>query len=155
MQAFLIEKYNGGFDYTFECVGRVETMRQALEAAHKGWGESCILGVAAAGKEISTRPFQLVTGRTWKGSAFGGWKSVDSVPKLVEEYQKGKIALDKFITGHYDLSQINEAFESLHSGQGLFMENITLGYGNGDCLFARLFINTFEHRQSLDLSLTV
>ncbi|VDN95174.1 unnamed protein product [Brugia pahangi] len=139
LQTFLVDKYDGGFDYTFECIGLVETMRQALEAAHKGWGVSCIIGVAASGKEISTRPFQLVTGRTWKGSAFGGsisthccrfwknsnlkailfkfsWKSVDDIPKLVDEYQKGKIKLDEFITGYYDLTEINTAFEMLRSG---------------------------------------
>uniref|UniRef100_A0A915PR37 S-(hydroxymethyl)glutathione dehydrogenase n=1 Tax=Setaria digitata TaxID=48799 RepID=A0A915PR37_9BILA len=104
LQTFLMQKYDGGFDYTFECVGLVETMRQALEASHKGWGVSCIIGVAAAGKEISTRPFQLVTGRTWKGSAFGA------------EYQKSKIKLDEFITGRYDFAEINVAFEALHSG---------------------------------------
>ncbi|EJW83062.1 S-(hydroxymethyl)glutathione dehydrogenase/class III alcohol dehydrogenase, partial [Wuchereria bancrofti] len=116
LQTFLVDRYDGGFDYTFECIGLVETMRQALEAAHKGWGVSCIIGVAASGKEISTRPFQLVTGRTWKGSAFGGWKSVDDIPKLVDEYQKGKIKLDEFITGYYDLTEINTAFEVLRSG---------------------------------------
>uniref|UniRef100_A0A1I7V8W3 S-(hydroxymethyl)glutathione dehydrogenase n=1 Tax=Loa loa TaxID=7209 RepID=A0A1I7V8W3_LOALO len=119
LQTFLVDKYDGGFDYTFECIGLVETMRQALEAAHKGWGVSCIIGVAATGKEISTRPFQLVTGRTWKGSAFGGWKSVDDIPKLVDEYQRGKIKLDEFITGYYDFAEINTAFEALHSGDSL------------------------------------
>ncbi|KAM3717355.1 alcohol dehydrogenase [Dirofilaria immitis] len=119
LQAFLIDKFDGGFDYTFECIGLVETMRQALEAAHKGWGVSCIIGVAAAEKEISTRPFQLITGRTWKGSAFGGWKSIDDIPKLVDMYHKGKIKLDEFITGHYDLAEINTVFEALHSGDKL------------------------------------
>uniref|UniRef100_A0A914RLE4 Alcohol dehydrogenase class-3 n=1 Tax=Parascaris equorum TaxID=6256 RepID=A0A914RLE4_PAREQ len=92
--------------------------REALEAAHKGWGVSCIIGVAAAGQEISTRPFQLVTGRTWKGSAFGGWKSRDQVPQLVEEYMAGKIKVDEFITHRFDFAKINEAFEVLHSGKG-------------------------------------
>ncbi|VDN01379.1 unnamed protein product [Thelazia callipaeda] len=117
LQAFLVERYNGGFDYTFECVGQVETMRQALESAHKGWGVSCIIGVAASGKEISTRPFQLITGRTWKGSAFGGWKSADNVPKLVDKYLQGTIKLDEFITGQYSLEEINKGFQSLHSGE--------------------------------------
>uniref|UniRef100_A0A915B3Y9 S-(hydroxymethyl)glutathione dehydrogenase n=4 Tax=Parascaris univalens TaxID=6257 RepID=A0A915B3Y9_PARUN len=119
LQSYLVDKYNGGFDYTFECIGNVATMREALEAAHKGWGVSCIIGVAAAGQEISTRPFQLVTGRTWKGSAFGGWKSRDQVPQLVEEYMAGKIKVDEFITHRFDFAKINEAFEVLHSGKGL------------------------------------
>uniref|UniRef100_A0A1I7ZHM1 ADH_zinc_N domain-containing protein n=1 Tax=Steinernema glaseri TaxID=37863 RepID=A0A1I7ZHM1_9BILA len=94
-------------------------MRQALEAAHKGWGESCIIGVAGAGQEISTRPFQLVTGRVWKGTAFGGWKSRDSVPTLVEEYMAGKLKVDEFITHHFALAGINDAFDVLHSGDSL------------------------------------
>ena len=85
----LVEKTDGGFDYTFECIGNIHTMRQALEACHKGWGTSVIVGVAAAGKEISTRPFQLVTGRVWKGTAFGGIKSRDGVPKIVTAYLDG------------------------------------------------------------------
>jgi S-(hydroxymethyl)glutathione dehydrogenase/alcohol dehydrogenase len=138
---------DGGLDYTFECIGNVHTMRAALEACHKGWGESVIIGVAASGQEIrydktrdsrgkqgllqydlmlqyftlifgnlliirntnhSTRPFQLVTGRVWKGTAFGGYKSRDSVPKLVEEYLAGEMKLDEFITGHMPLDKINE-----------------------------------------------
>jgi len=119
-QSYLVERFNGGFDYTFECVGNVHTMRQALEAAHKGWGESCIIGVAGAGQEISTRPFQLVTGRVWKGSAFGGWKSRDSVPKLVEEYLSKKIKLDEFISHRFGgIDDLNTAFDALHSGDGL------------------------------------
>ncbi|CAB3397879.1 unnamed protein product [Caenorhabditis bovis] len=118
-QAWLVENFNGGFDYTFECVGNVHTMRQALEAAHKGWGESCIIGVAGAGQEISTRPFQLVTGRVWKGTAFGGWKSVDNVPKLVEEYMDKKLKLDEFITHRFAIDDINKAFDIMHKGEGL------------------------------------
>lgn len=118
-QSYLVEKFNGGFDYTFECVGNVKTMREALESAHKGWGVSCIVGVAGAGQEISTRPFQLVTGRTWNGSAFGGWKSRDSVPKLVDEYMDGKIKVDEFITHHFELADINKAFDVMHSGESL------------------------------------
>ncbi|CAI4223385.1 unnamed protein product [Auanema sp. JU1783] len=118
-QSWLVEKFDGGFDYTFECIGNVQTMRQALEAAHKGWGESCIIGVAGAGQEISTRPFQLVTGRTWRGTAFGGWKSVQSVPGLVEQYLEGKLELDKFITHRYKLDEINTSFDVLHSGESL------------------------------------
>jgi S-(hydroxymethyl)glutathione dehydrogenase/alcohol dehydrogenase len=119
LQEYLVEKFNGGFDYTFECVGNVRAMRQALESAHKGWGVSCIIGVAGAGQEISTRPFQLVTGRTWKGTAFGGWKSRDSVPKLVEEYVSGKIKLDEFITHRFSLEEVNKAFDHLHAGESL------------------------------------
>lgn len=93
--------------------------RQALESAHKGWGESCIIGVAAAGQEISTRPFQLVTGRIWKGTAFGGWKSLDSVPKLVEDYMNKKIKLDEFISHRYEkIDDLNNAFDELHNGNG-------------------------------------
>ncbi|KAK6060510.1 GroES-like protein, partial [Cooperia oncophora] len=117
LQAWLVEQFDGGFDYTFECVGDVNVMRQALEAAHKGWGVSCIIGVAASGQEISTRPFQLVTGRKWCGSAFGGWKSVDSVPKLVHDYMEKKLKLDEFITHRFPLSEINSAFDILHKGE--------------------------------------
>ena len=94
-------------------------MRQALEACHKGWGTSVIIGVAAAGTEISTRPFQLVTGRVWKGTAFGGWKSVESVPKLVDEYQKKELMVDEFITHTVPLDKINEAFDLLHGGKSI------------------------------------
>ncbi|XP_034938468.1 alcohol dehydrogenase class-3 [Chelonus insularis] len=115
----LIELTDGGLDYTFECVGNVVTMRQALESCHKGWGTSVIVGVAAAGQEISTRPFQLVTGRVWKGTAFGGWKSKDSVPKLVDEYLKKKLNLDDFVTHQMQFDKINEGFDLLHAGKSL------------------------------------
>ncbi|CAJ0962839.1 unnamed protein product, partial [Mesorhabditis belari] len=118
-QAWLVDTFDGGFDYTFECIGNVNTMRQALEAAHKGWGVSCIIGVAGAGQEIATRPFQLVTGRSWKGSAFGGWKSVESVPKLVHEYMEKKIELDSFVTHSFPLDRVNEAFDVMHKGESL------------------------------------
>ncbi|CAD5224817.1 unnamed protein product [Bursaphelenchus okinawaensis] len=118
-QQYLVDKFDGGFDYTFECIGNVNTMRQALEAAHKGWGTSCIIGVAASGQEISTRPFQLVTGRTWKGTAFGGWKSRDSVPKLVDDYLDGTLMIDEFITHNYDLPDLNKAIDVLHKGESL------------------------------------
>lgn len=118
IQQVLVEKY-GGFDYTFECVGNVHTMRAALESAAKGWGVSVIVGVAAAGTEISTRPFQLVTGRTWKGTAFGGWKSVDSVPQLVQRYLKKELLIDEFITHNLPLEQINEAFDLMHAGKSI------------------------------------
>jgi len=119
IQQVLVEMTDGGLDYTFECVGSVHTMRQALESCHKGWGESIIIGVAASGQEISTRPFQLVTGRVWRGTAFGGWKSRDSVPKLVEEYLNGELKLDEFITGHMPIHEINEAFDAMHAGKAL------------------------------------
>ncbi|XP_014231700.1 alcohol dehydrogenase class-3 [Trichogramma pretiosum] len=119
IQDVLIEMTDGGLDYTFECVGNVHTMRAALESCHKGWGVSTIVGVAAAGQEISTRPFQLVTGRTWKGTAFGGWKSKDSVPLLVDQYLNKKLILDEFITHVMPFDQINEGFELLHSGNCL------------------------------------
>ena len=94
----LLEMEKWGYDYTFDCTGNVHVMRNALEVAHRGWGESCVIGVAAAGKEISTRPFQLVTGRNWKGTAFGGWKSRTEVPRLVQSVMKGEMDLKPFIT---------------------------------------------------------
>ncbi|XP_073251197.1 alcohol dehydrogenase class-3-like [Porites lutea] len=119
IQQVLIEMTDGGLDYTFECIGNVKTMRAALEACHKGWGTSVIIGVAGAGQEISTRPFQLVTGRVWKGTAFGGWKSCDSVPKLVEDYLAGKLKVDEFITHTMPLDKINEAFDLMHAGKSI------------------------------------
>lgn len=127
VQEVLVEHTDGGLDFTFECVGNVITMRAALESCHKGWGTSTIVGVAPAGQEISTRPFQLVTGRTWKGTAFGGWKSRDSVPKLVEEYLNGKLDLDSFITHKLPFNEINRGFELLHSGKSL---RTVLAYGS-------------------------
>lgn len=119
IQEVLVEMTDGGVDYSFECIGNVGVMRAALEACHKGWGVSVIVGVAAAGQEISTRPFQLVTGRTWKGTAFGGWKSVDNVPKLVTEYMSKKIKVDEFVTHTLPFDKINEAFELMHSGKSI------------------------------------
>ncbi|KAB0800913.1 hypothetical protein PPYR_05267 [Photinus pyralis] len=119
IQDVLIEMTDGGLDYTFECIGNVQTMRAALEACHKGWGTSVIIGVAGAGQEISTRPFQLVTGRVWKGCAFGGWKSRDSVPKLVEEYLNGNLVLDDFITHSLHLDDVNEALQLMHTGESI------------------------------------
>lgn len=116
-QEVLVEMTDGGCDYTFECVGNIHTMRSALEACHKGWGESIIIGVAAGGQEISTRPFQLVTGRVWKGSAFGGYKSRDSVPKLVDDYMAKKMKVDEFVTHNFNLPETNEAFDAMHAGQ--------------------------------------
>ncbi|XP_071106701.1 alcohol dehydrogenase class-3-like [Haliotis cracherodii] len=119
VQQVLVEMTDGGLDYTFECIGSVATMRAALESCHKGWGVSTIIGVAAAGQEISTRPFQLVTGRVWKGSAFGGWKSRDSVPRLVEEYMKKELKVDEFVSFSFPLEEINTAFDYMHSGKSI------------------------------------
>lgn len=119
IQQKLVEMTDGGLDFTFECVGNVNTMRAALESCHKGWGVSTIIGVAAAGQEISTRPFQLVTGRTWKGSAFGGWKSRDSVPMLVDRYTSKQLMVDEFVTHEYKLAEINTAFQIMHEGKSL------------------------------------
>lgn len=112
----LIEMTDGGCDYTFDCTGNVNVMRSALEACHKGWGVSVIIGVAAAGKEISTRPFQLVTGRVWKGAAFGGVKGRSQLPGIVEDYMAGKLKVDEFITHRHSLEKINVAFEDMHKG---------------------------------------
>lgn len=112
----LIEMTDGGCDFTFDCTGNVNVMRNALEACHKGWGQSIVIGVAAAGKEISTRPFQLVTGRVWKGAAFGGIKGRSQLPGLVESYLDGKLKVDEFITHRQPLSEINHAFDDMHAG---------------------------------------
>ena len=116
---YLVDLTKGGADYSFECIGNVKTMRQALECCHKGWGESIIIGVAGAGQEISTRPFQLVTGRVWKGSAFGGAKGRTDVPKIVDWYMDGKIAIDALITHTMPLSDINRAFDLMHEGASI------------------------------------
>lgn len=109
-----------GIDYTFDCTGNVNVMRAALESAHRGWGTSCIIGVAASGHEISTRPFQLVTGRTWKGTAFGGFKSRKDVPKLVQQSLDGDLPIDHFITHVFEgVGKTNEAIKALHSGECL------------------------------------
>ncbi|KAM9777644.1 alcohol dehydrogenase class-3 chain L [Neosynchiropus ocellatus] len=117
IQEVLVELTDGGVDYSFECVGNVGIMRAALEACHKGWGTSVIIGVAAAGQEISTRPFQLVTGRTWKGTAFGGYKSVESVPKLVDDYLNKKLMVDEFVTHTLPFHEITEGFDLMHAGK--------------------------------------
>nr|CAH7752906.1 unnamed protein product [Callosobruchus chinensis] len=119
IQEVMVDLTDGGPDFTFECVGNVATMRAALESCHKGWGVSTIVGVAGAGQEIATRPFQLVTGRVWKGTAFGGWKSRDSVPKLVEEYLLNKLKLDDFISHTMKFDQLNEAFKLMHKGESI------------------------------------
>ena len=114
--AEIIEITGGGVDYSFECIGNIDTMRQALECCHKGWGESFIIGVAGAGQEISTRPFQLVTGRSWKGTAFGGARGRTDVPRIVEWYMDGKIQIDPLITHTMPLEEINNAFNLMHEG---------------------------------------
>jgi S-(hydroxymethyl)glutathione dehydrogenase/alcohol dehydrogenase len=115
----IVEMTGGGVDYSFECIGNVEVMRQALECCHKGWGESIIVGVAASGKEISTRPFQLVTGRVWRGTAFGGAKGRTDVPRIVDWYMNGKINIDDLITHTLPLERINEGFDLMHAGESI------------------------------------
>ena len=117
--AHLVELTGGGADYSFECIGNVNLMRQALECAHKGWGESIIIGVAGAGQEISTRPFQLVTGRSWRGTAFGGARGRTDVPQIVDWYMDGKIEIDPMITHTMPLEQINDAFDLMHEGKSI------------------------------------
>ena len=115
----LVELTGGGADYSFECIGNTDVMRTALECCHKGWGESIIIGVAGAGKEISTRPFQLVTGRSWRGTAFGGARGRTDVPKIVDWYMDGKIDIDPMITHTMPLEDINKAFDLMHSGESI------------------------------------
>jgi len=119
LQEVIIEMSGGGVDYSFECIGNVEVMRAALECCHKGWGESVIIGVAGAGREISTRPFQLVTGRVWRGTAFGGVKGRTQLPQMVEQAMRGEIDLDPFITHTMGLEEINRAFELMHAGRSI------------------------------------
>jgi S-(hydroxymethyl)glutathione dehydrogenase / alcohol dehydrogenase len=116
---YLVDLTGGGADYSFECIGNVNVMRQALECAHRGWGESIIIGVAGAGQEISTRPFQLVTGRVWRGSAFGGARGRTDVPKIVDWYMDGKIEIDPLITHTMPLEKINDAFDLMHQGKSI------------------------------------
>ena len=117
--AYLVALTDGGADYSFECVGHVDLMRQALECCHRGWGVSVIIGVAGAGQEIKTRPFQLVTGRVWKGTAFGGARGRSDVPKIVDWYMRGKIEIDPLITHTLPLERINEAFDLMHGGESI------------------------------------
>ena len=117
--SYIVDLTNGGADYSFECVGNVELMRQALECCHKGWGESVIIGVAGAGQEIATRPFQLVTGRVWRGTAFGGARGRTDVPKIVDWYMDGKINIDDLITHKMPLADINDAFDLMHAGKSI------------------------------------
>lgn len=119
IQEVIVEMTDGGVDFSFECIGNVQVMRAALECCHKGWGESIIIGVAGAGQEISTRPFQLVTGRVWRGSAFGGVKGRTQLPGMVEQAMRGEIALGPFVTHTMPLEQINEAFDLMHEGKSI------------------------------------
>ena len=115
----IIDMTDGGVDYSFECIGNTDVMRDALECCHKGWGESIIIGVAAAGKEIATRPFQLVTGRVWRGTAFGGAKGRSDVPQIVDWYMEGKINIDDLITHTFSLDEINQGFDVMHRGESI------------------------------------
>ncbi len=119
VQQVIVGMTGGGVDYSFDCTGNVDVMRAALEACHIGWGQSVIIGVAGAGKEISTRPFQLVTGRVWKGTAFGSYRSRTEVPKLVDKVQKGELKIDPYITHNLNLNDINKAFQLMHNGESL------------------------------------
>lgn len=119
IQEVIVDMTDGGVDYSFECIGNVNVMRSALECCHKGWGESVIIGVAGAGQEISTRPFQLVTGRVWRGSAFGGVKGRSELPEIVERYMAGEFALDDFITHTMGLEDLNHAFDLMHEGKSI------------------------------------
>jgi S-(hydroxymethyl)glutathione dehydrogenase/alcohol dehydrogenase len=116
---YIVALTGGGADYSFECIGSVEVMRQARECCHTGWGESIIIGVAGAGKEISTRPFQLVTGRVWRGTAFGGARGRTDVPKIVDWYMQGKIEIDPMITHQLKLEDINRGFDLMHAGESI------------------------------------
>jgi S-(hydroxymethyl)glutathione dehydrogenase / alcohol dehydrogenase len=115
----VIVELTGGVDYSFECIGNVNVMRAALECCHRGWGESIIIGVAGAGQEISTRPFQLVTGRVWRGTAFGGVKGRSQLPGYVDRYMSGEIKIDPFITYTLGLDEINHAFDLMHEGKSI------------------------------------
>lgn len=119
IQEVIVDLTDGGVDYSFECIGNVDTMRSALECCHKGWGESTIIGVAGAGQEISTRPFQLVTGRVWRGTAFGGVKGRSQLPDYVEKYLAGTIKVDEMVTHSLKLEEINQAFELMHEGKSI------------------------------------
>mmetsp|Transcript_23063 Transcript_23063/g.36737 ORF Transcript_23063/g.36737 Transcript_23063/m.36737 type:complete len:261 (+) Transcript_23063:635-1417(+) len=119
IQEVIAEMTGGGVDYSFDCTGNVDVMRSALECCHIGWGKSVVIGVAGAGKEISTRPFQLVVGKQWLGSAFGGWKSRRDVPKLVDQCMSGERKVDEYITHNLNLNDINEAFKLMHEGKSL------------------------------------
>jgi len=120
IKKYLMSLQKWGFDYTFDCTGITAVMRDALEVSHRGWGESCVIGVAASGHEISTRPFQLVTGRVWKGTAFGGWKSRTEVPKLVQQVMRNELDIKPYVINVIEgLQNVNKSIEALHSGDCL------------------------------------
>jgi S-(hydroxymethyl)glutathione dehydrogenase/alcohol dehydrogenase len=119
VQEVIVDYTNGGVDYSFECIGNTDLMRSALECCHKGWGESVIVGVAGAGQEISTRPFQLVTGRVWRGTAFGGVKGRSQLPGMVDQYLDGEIKVDEMVTHTMPLEEINRAFDLMHEGKSI------------------------------------
>jgi S-(hydroxymethyl)glutathione dehydrogenase/alcohol dehydrogenase len=119
IQEVLVDLTDGGVDYSFECIGNVTTMRAALECCHKGWGESTIIGVAGAGQEIATRPFQLVTGRVWRGTAFGGVRGRTELPGMVDDYLDGRLKVDEFVTHTMPLDEINTAFDLMHGGESI------------------------------------
>jgi len=119
IQEVIVELTDGGVDYSFECVGNVDLMRSALECCHKGWGEAIIVGVAGSGKEIATRPFQLVTGRVWRGTAFGGVKGRTQLPGYVEQYLNKELKVDEFVTHTMPLDKINDAFDLMHAGKSI------------------------------------
>jgi S-(hydroxymethyl)glutathione dehydrogenase/alcohol dehydrogenase len=119
IQDVIVDLTDGGVDYSFECIGNVNTMRAALECCHKGWGESTIIGVAGAGQEIATRPFQLVTGRVWRGTAFGGVRGRTELPGMVDDYLDGRLKVDEFVTHTMPLEEINTAFDLMHGGESI------------------------------------
>ena len=136
VKKWLMERSKWGYDYTFDCTGITRVMRDALEVAHRGWGESCIIGVAAAGHEISTRPFQLITGRVWKGTAFGGWKSRTEVPQLVQKVMRNELPIDDYITNEYSgIGDVNKTIDALHGGE---------------CLRAVLHINELNYSSKVE-----
>ena len=147
----LIDMTGGGVDYSFECIGNVDVMRQALECCHKGWGESCIIGVAGAGQEISTRPFQLVTGRSWRGTAFGGARGRTDVPKIVDWYMDGKIQIDDLITHTMPLNDINKAFRPDAFGREYSLGCAVLA---GACRWNTIAENRMLWRAPADAALT-
>jgi S-(hydroxymethyl)glutathione dehydrogenase/alcohol dehydrogenase len=126
IQAHLVEITDGGVDYSFECIGNVHVMRAALECCHKGWGVSTIIGVAASGQEISTRPFQLVTGRVWKGSAFGGVRGRTELPEIVNKYLEGKLKVNEYINQEFHLEQINVGFDKMHEPGSLTLRSVVI-----------------------------
>ena len=133
----VVEATKGGADYTFDCTGNTEVMRQALESARRGWGVSVVIGVAESGKEIATRPFQLITGRTWKGTAFGGARGRTDVPTIVDWYMDGKIEIDPLITHTMPLDDINRAFDLMHAGESIRERRdlLTAGQEPGEARF--------------------